>query len=231
ELLAGETGHLLVALSALGGLILTASGLYLWWPRPGRWRQTLALRAGAFGRARWLDYHNVPTVWLFVPYLVVLVTGLYLQRSDWIDPLVEPLSEIRELDNSASASSPPGACAAATGIDEAIALARTGRDPAEVIKAIWRPSGPQTPYFIELNAPGRNPRAGASVIWVDRNCPRVISVRDLSTLTTAETVKSWLWPVHTDLGLGLVGQGLVFLTGLLMTALFATGAVLWWQRR
>jgi uncharacterized iron-regulated membrane protein len=231
ELLSGETGNLIVALVAVTAIVLTLTGLYLWWPRPGRWGHIFMVRKDARGAAQLLDLHNVPTVWLFVPYLIILLTGLYLQKSDWIDPLIKPLSEIRELQDSETASAAIGACAKATTIDGAIAIARKDRDPREAIKTIWLPSGPQTPYFIELSANSADPRKGGTVIWVDRNCPQIVSQREASAMTAGETIKAWLWPLHADLGLGLFGQILVAAVGLLLAGLFATGTLLWLKRR
>lgn len=231
ELVSGEIGQSVVAVAGLIGLLLTVTGLYLWWPRPRRWRQALMLRRNAHGPALLLNYHNVPAIWLLAPYVVVLITGLYLVKPSWIDPIVSTFSEIRELRHFETASAPPGACGASTSLDKAIEIGREGRADTDLIRTIWRPNGPQTPYFIEFQSESANPRAGGSVVWVDNNCPKIITQREYLTLTTAETIKSWLWPLHTNLGLGVFGQFLVFATGVLMACLFVTGLWLWLIRR
>lgn len=230
ELLSHEVGQLIVSLTGVIGLVSIASGAYLWWPAKGRWSQSLRLRRNATGLARFRDLHNVPAAWLLVPAAIVIFTGVYLHQPSWVDPMIKPFSDIRELQDTENASSPQGACAQKTTLDQAIALALEIQ-PEAVVRQIWLPSEPRTPYFVELRARGTNPRASGTGIWVDQNCPKRVSVRKYQDLTAAETLKAWLWPIHTDLGLGIVGQCLVFLSGILLPFLFVTGIIMWQRRR
>jgi uncharacterized iron-regulated membrane protein len=74
-------GDLLLEVLAVWGIVLVASGLYLWWPRKksqpaARGRRLLSIRLSARGRARWRDLHAVPGVALSMILLFLLVTGL-----------------------------------------------------------------------------------------------------------------------------------------------------------
>ncbi|RXZ82918.1 PepSY domain-containing protein [Paenibacillaceae bacterium] len=84
ELVIGGTwANRLVELAACWGIILTASGLYLWWPRGKRalWGTILPRlgkdKHGKRGsRQFWRDLHAVPAFWLSIFILILILTGL-----------------------------------------------------------------------------------------------------------------------------------------------------------
>jgi uncharacterized iron-regulated membrane protein len=72
-----------LALEILGcwGIVLLASGVFLWWPRKKRsemrsGRGLFTLRLGKAGRARWRDLHAVPGVVLSVLLLFIVLSGM-----------------------------------------------------------------------------------------------------------------------------------------------------------
>lgn len=71
--------------AAFGALALLSllSGLWLWWPRGGRWRQALRWRAASHGVRRLRNWHEVIAVWLSLPLLVLTVTGIWLSVPGW----------------------------------------------------------------------------------------------------------------------------------------------------
>jgi uncharacterized iron-regulated membrane protein len=50
-------------------------------------------------------------------------------------------------------------------------------------------------------------------------------------MSAGETAKSWMWPIHADLLLGWVGKTILFLAGLMLPLLFATGLLFWLKTR
>ena len=75
-------GDMLLEILAGWGLVLAASGVYLWWPR--RTRETgervgkaiVVPRLAKRGRARWRDLHAIPGFVLSLGLVFVLVSGL-----------------------------------------------------------------------------------------------------------------------------------------------------------
>ena len=71
------------------GMVLLASlltGLWLWWPRgtfPGRWRRAFAISLRSRGVQLWLALHNLAAVYLFVPLLLLAVSGVILAQPTW----------------------------------------------------------------------------------------------------------------------------------------------------
>lgn len=76
ELMLGTVGDRLVELAAGWGVVLTVSGLYLWWPRGRSARGVLWPRLNARGRLFWRDLHAVLGFWGSLLLLFMLLSGM-----------------------------------------------------------------------------------------------------------------------------------------------------------
>src|SRR4051812_48361366 len=70
RLLGGDAGKTVVSCAGAAMMLLTMSGLYLWWPVK---RVSIDLRAG--GRRAWFDVHNAIGVVSFLGLFVLALTG------------------------------------------------------------------------------------------------------------------------------------------------------------
>jgi uncharacterized iron-regulated membrane protein len=70
-LLIGNVGDVLIEIAASLGLILIATGLYLWWPRRSALPDTAAR-----GRGWWRSMHGTAGVWVAAMLVVFLISGL-----------------------------------------------------------------------------------------------------------------------------------------------------------
>jgi uncharacterized iron-regulated membrane protein len=76
-LLLGAFGDYVVEIAAGFGVLLIASGLYLWWPRDGqRLRQALLPAVATGGRRHWRNVHGAIGAWLAPFLLFFFVSGL-----------------------------------------------------------------------------------------------------------------------------------------------------------
>jgi uncharacterized iron-regulated membrane protein len=76
-LLLGTAGDYLIEIAAGFGVLLIASGLYLWWPRDGRGlRQALLPGVATGGPRRWRNVHAALGAWLAPLLLFFLGSGL-----------------------------------------------------------------------------------------------------------------------------------------------------------
>ena len=75
-LLIGTVGDRLIETAASLGIVLIATGLYLWWPRRGGIRAALVPNLAARGRALWKSLHATVGLWSSVLLLAFLVSGL-----------------------------------------------------------------------------------------------------------------------------------------------------------
>lgn len=76
-LLAGTFGDYLIEIVAGFGVLLIASGLYLWWPRDGKTlRQALLPAVAAAGPRRWRNLHGAIGAWAAPFLLFFFLSGL-----------------------------------------------------------------------------------------------------------------------------------------------------------
>ncbi len=75
-LLAGEIGSHVVELVACWTLVMMATGVWLWWPRTWKARGVFVPRIAAGGRRMWRDLHAIPSIFLAVFVILLVMTGL-----------------------------------------------------------------------------------------------------------------------------------------------------------
>jgi uncharacterized iron-regulated membrane protein len=210
-------------------ILSTAAGLYLWWPIHYNWRSAFTPEREAHGLRRLLDFHNLAAICLVVPLLILVLTGIYLAYPGSIDPALSLVSVARAPDNTALAqASKPGACASPTTPGQALTLAQA-RFPSARFVSLALPKN--QPYVVRLAPPNNVGDKGQTLVFVDRECPTVLTVIDGEIGVAAETFKALMHPLHRYLMLGHVGQALAFLAGLLLPLSFVTFLLLWLHRR
>jgi len=216
------------------GLVMILSmltGLYLWWPRNHNWRAALTPKLGAAGRRRLLDLHNVFAVWLYVPLFVLVFTGVYIIKPQWLDPAIALVSVPRTPDTAALArASKPGACAAPITPGQAADLAQA-KFPNSKFVLMVTPEQSQEPFRVQLAPPNNIEVKGSTIVLIDRECPVILTAIDGEWRNFSESFRSASFVLHKDLMLGRVGSAIVFLAGLLMPLSFATGVMLWLGKR
>ncbi|MEL7939948.1 PepSY-associated TM helix domain-containing protein [Pseudomonas delhiensis] len=67
-------------LALCGGVLCLSllSGLYLWWPGRRNWWAAANLRRGSRGTRRLREWHNLCAAWLYLPLLLIALTGAWL---------------------------------------------------------------------------------------------------------------------------------------------------------
>jgi uncharacterized iron-regulated membrane protein len=221
-------GRDLVAYAGLFFVVSLLTGLYLWWPRDGKWRRALSYRRGSTGRMRLLSLHNLAAVWLLVPTFVVTLTGVYILKPHWFDPVLGQLSPLRGLDIDATSRVSAGACNSPTTAAQAIDLARD-LAPDQLLRLV---SMPHDAAYIQvgLRRSIDSPRAQSTEVWVDARCPKILQARVAGDLSWTEWLASNMLPLHGALGGSLIGSVLVFLIGIVFPVLFVTGFMMWRRR-
>jgi uncharacterized iron-regulated membrane protein len=224
-------GRGVVAWIGLAMIISMATGLYLWWPRNRNWRMAFSFKRGARGRRRLIDLHNIFAVYLYLPLFILAFTGVYFVRSEWIDAVVSLVSVPRMPDPDALArSSAPGSCPARTTPGQAVALAQA-RFPATRFGLLNIPRQSDKAYEVELLSPDSFAFAEATKVFVERECPNILTVIDGKTAVAAEAFQAATRGLHHDLMLGGFGRALVFVSGLVLPVSFVTGLLLWLEKR
>lgn len=230
SLLGGELG---VKVVGWGGVALAASlvsGLVIWWPARGRWRQALRLRGGVSTVRRVYDLHTVFGALGAVLLLILALTGSALALPDLVKPMIASVSPLTPVPRPAV---PPPAEAAGPRLDADAAIARAMQAfPDAQVRWIDTPATDGGLYRIRLRQPGEpGDRFPDTLVWIDSTRGEIVARRDPRHFSAGDTVWQWMHPLHSGEGFGLVGRLLVCLCGVLPVLLAVTGLWRWLDKR
>ncbi|WP_263366285.1 PepSY-associated TM helix domain-containing protein [Edaphobacter bradus] len=211
NLLSGKIGNRIVTWSTFGLLLLSLSGIILWWPRKVfRFQRTPSLVR--FNR----DLHYSVGFWSFLAMFAFSITGLALhyQTGKLLNLLNTP----------ATAASMPGHGTSIEG------MLRTAREalPGSTIPRLLLPEKAGDPVFIYQRFPEDRTPAGRSFTTLDPKTGAVLSFGSTRTAPLLQTaLVQWTREIHTGTILGFPTQIAASFFGLMLSVLAITGSVIW----
>jgi uncharacterized iron-regulated membrane protein len=221
----------IVALSGMLLIISTLTGLIVWWPLTGRWRQALAFKTGT-GKIR-LNYelHRLSGFYTLIIMIPVLFSGVYMVAPQHVVPLIEMFSPVTYRYWFKSLS--PDYKKEMIDMEQAVAIA-IKQYPNGSPNIIYGATEPTKTYMVCLDGvdvPGSILERRCTVI--DSYNGKVLDLDDpsLPNATAGEIFTHWQWPLHSGQAFGMTGRVLIFITGLICPILFATGIIRWLQKR
>ena len=227
-LVGGRDGRSIVGWMGVGMTFLGISGLILWWPRKGAWKNSL-WRKNARGFVFQRQLHSTVGVLGWVAFIAVSFTGVAISFPQTItagfqgvfggDPPQPRIANIEPIANT-NAINP----------DQAVEVA-LGAVPAARLSSMNLPAKADEPYRINLIADSA--LAGAPLInaVVDPYRSQVLSVRDPRGFKFGDTLMAWQRTVHDGRAWGAIWAFLVFFSGLMPPLFAVTGTAMWWMRR
>jgi uncharacterized iron-regulated membrane protein len=227
HLLAGKTGEQILGWSGTGAILLSVLGIVLWWPKPGRWKQALAVKwqAGAF--RVWFDTHRVVGAVAVVFIVMTAVTGSALALYEIVtEPVLIGLTGKGTRQPAPKSSSSREARAS---IDAMLAQAGAMFPDARITR-ITLPSKADGAVGVRLRLNGEIHQFGRSFVWFDQYDGKILRVDNALTAHRAIQIQSWLFPLHTGTYGGIMTQWLQVLVGLSLSFLTMSGAWLWFKR-
>jgi uncharacterized iron-regulated membrane protein len=230
SLLLEDPGHWIVGALGLLGLISFGTGLYLWWPRAGAWRKALSFhwqrRAVPFN----FELHRISGFYLLVVLIVVTGSGIYLATPQPIDAAVEALTEATPYPESMQVNAPFRGAPRQT-LQQTAKIVRD-RIPAAVLTGFYIPLRDDESYTAYFRGPDEpDSTFGRSALWIDPYTGKVLYERSYVRLGAMDRFLALQILLHNGEIAGTLGEWIVFLSGIVMTALFATGVYLWWAKR
>lgn len=225
-LMSGEAGKAVIAVQGVALMLLTMTGIVLWWPRAtlsAFWHAVSVRRGGnwpkfSFQLHRAAGFYTAPVL------LVLAFSGVYFNMPAWVAPLIKvagPVTPNAKVLNLSSAD------ARRIGPGEAMAAAQA-RYPEGRVSRVGIPAKPEQPYEVRVRQPGElRHGAGATRVSIDAGSGAVLRVLDPLAARGGDWVVSTLYPLHTGEAFGLAGRILVSVAGLTPLAFFITGLVVW----
>ncbi|WP_019868415.1 PepSY-associated TM helix domain-containing protein [Methylovulum miyakonense] len=228
----GRLGFDTVCFFGLFLFISALTGLYLWWPRWGKFKKSVTIKRGASPERFYFDLHKTTGFYSSIILLILAFTGFSFSYADYIKPLIRSFSAVKEkhletpdVKSKVIANAPP------LSIAQAVAQAGTIFPDAE-LRGAETPDGKDGVYCISKRQPGEaNRKWPRSKVWIDQYSGKVLAVQDPDQFTAGETFLNVLWPLHSGEALGLAGRILWCVSGLAPLALYVTGILRWRQKR
>jgi uncharacterized iron-regulated membrane protein len=227
--LGGRTGRPIVGWMGVGMTFLGITGLILWWPRKGAWKNSVGVKKNARGAVWHRQLHQTVGVFGWVAFVAVSYTGVaisfpqthiaFFQSVFGGDPPQPRIGNIEPLPNTV-----------AIDVDQAVALAMKAAPEARLSSVNVRREEDE-PYRINLIAD--NAVAGAPVIntVVDPYRSEVVQLRDPRTYKLGDTLMAWQRTVHDGRAWGPIWAFLVFFSGIMPPLFVVTGTAMWWLKR
>lgn len=213
NLLMGKTGRSLTGIIGAALLLLSLSGLFSWLAGRRDWKRTLAPPPGGTWRRVTYHWHVFAGLWVNLFLVVVSLSGIALAYPDTL--LRKPSAKIRASRATTDDLRP---------LDDYVRAA-VAAVPGGAIRELRVSNRGRSAVSASISAPGDIRPKGGSVVLLDRQSARVLSVSHSSTLADLANAihKTELggWPVR--LGWSLLGLAPAFL--------FVSGLQIWWNRR
>lgn len=233
--LSGRTGFQLVGLLAIVLLVSVVTGVYLWWPVAGRFRQALRMQRSQSRLRRLFDLHRISGIYLCAVLSLMALTAAFLVFWPQIESAHAYVTGARlnfAGDAERLRSSCTGEESSVVGARDAVAMAREVF-PGSSVRLIEVPGDLSQPYIVRLLDPSQVFTTFYSFgrVSIDPCSGKVLSVHSPQDMSFTEFLIPISWSIHSGHALALPGRILLFLVGFTPLLLFLTGLCLWRERR
>lgn len=229
-LLLGVVGKIVSGVTACAFLIMSITGLILWFPRARLSALRAAFRIHYAGSMARLQFSTHKVLGFFAaPILIVLAfSGLYFNQPDWALPVVKSVMTVSKNDRVTNQPTVDGTMlTVAEAMQHAQALYPTAR-----LSRITLPKNPSDPYEIRARQPTEiQENDGATRIKIDAYSGQVLQVRDPLKGASGDVFLSWMFPLHSGEAFGLLGRIFISLFGLMPLFFAITGWLMWRRKR
>ncbi|QFR48613.1 PepSY domain-containing protein [Sulfurimonas lithotrophica] len=228
-LLMGSLGRNIIGIAGILWLVITITGLYLWWPKNRKFKMALSIKKDANPIRFNFDLHRVSGVYSLIIVFVVTFTGVYIVYPQYFKPVVNVFSPIE--DSSKSITSKVLLNDSPISVEKAL-LSANKIFPDAKLMAIGLPIEKQDTYRIYKRQEGEVRKSkGKSVVWIDQYNGEIIKVKSPKSMSAGETFINWQFPLHTGEAFGMAGRLLVFASGVVTLLLVITGTIIWYRKK
>lgn len=230
SLLLGGTGRTIVGLAGLAWLIVTLSGIYLWWPKNGKFKRALLLKRDGNSIRFNLDLHRVSGIYTAIILVVVTFTGVYLIFPEYIKPVVEVFSPLEKKPDDLI-SIPTLKETKTISVEEAIIIANR-TFPDGKLSHIGLPIDAEDVYKVYKRQEGEVRKIkGKTTIMIDQYSGKVLNIQDPLKVSAGQSFINWQFPLHSGEALGITGRLMIFASGIVTVILLITGTILWFKKK
>jgi uncharacterized iron-regulated membrane protein len=229
-LMAGDAGKVIIAVQGVALLLLTLTGIVVWWPKmtlSAFWHAISVRRGGNWPKFSF-QLHRAAGFYAAPVLLVLAFSGLHFNMPDWTTPAIRavaPLTKNEKVSNASPKDAPR--------IDAGAAMAAAqARYPEGRVSRIGVPGKPDQPFEVRVRQPGELRHGdGATRVSVDARSGVVLRTIDPLVARGGDWFVSTLYPLHTGEAFGVLGRILISVVGLTPLLFFITGLTVWLKFR
>lgn len=227
-LLGPKPGLMVNGIGAALLLLLTATGLFIWWPGVRAWRRGFFIDISKSWKRINYDLHNVTGFWTLAIVSFWAISGVYFAwpreftaALNKIAPITQPLPPVKV---------EPSATGTRADLRKILERAHA-LSPHAHLAAVSIPPRPQTPLLVYLSR-----RDDGSLLEADYLYFHPRTGRHLATWQRGVTQSFGDWviwamhPVHFGTQWGLAVKVIWFLLGMSLPVLVVTGVWMYWNR-
>ena len=228
RLLSGDTGEMIVGVGGLALVVLSISGVYLWWPGRKRLRRGFKINFSARGRRLQFDLHRVAGICAMGFLCLIGLTGAGMAFSPTSERLLNRITASPPRPPQPTSIPRPGVQPAA--LDLVLDNADKALPGAETVM-VNLPQTPTAPFVVRKRLPGEWHPNGRSIVYLDQYSGATLQVRNALAAPTGTRLLNSLYPLHTGHLAGMLTRLLHLFVGLAPLLLFSSGLLMWRARR
>jgi uncharacterized iron-regulated membrane protein len=223
HLLAGEAGKQIMGWSGMLLLVLSISGIVLWWRA-----KIFRVRIGSATRFNF-ELHNTLGVLSSVFLFIFAWTAICIHWE-------RPIGRLAQAKSSASATKPaapeaPKMGAAPLSPDRLLEIAHQTLPDAKIM-FLQMPTRPKQPASLALKFPEDHTPLGRTRMSIDAYSGKVLRVQSSREMSSPmKYAQMWNREIHTGDILGMPTRILAAFFSLMLPVLAITGPLIWWNRR
>ncbi|SJM92510.1 PepSY-associated TM helix domain-containing protein [Crenothrix polyspora] len=235
-LLGRDTGRITVGILGLLGFISVLTGLIVWWPLTGKFKQALTIKRSAGSMRRIFDLHKTIGFYVSFVLLSTFFSGVYMNLPDPVNTVAKLFTPIHRPD--VFESMPPeihstrpinGQHTVSLSAVENIVQKNypSGR--------LWMLNAPKNSFDVFVVMKRDVDKVGQFIGYqdfaIDQYSGQIIKTYTAGTGSAGDVLLDWQWPLHSGHAFGWTGRILVLLAGLACPVLYVTGVMRWLQKR
>ena len=226
SLLINENGLIIVGIVGVFLTISVLTGLIVWWPLTGKWRQALTIKRSLSVKRLNYDIHKTFGFYSTLVLMALLVSGIYFNLPEqfvWLVERFSPVSKPKQFMSTPQNQSP-------VTIDRALNIVRE-RYPNEKFYWFSTPNGERGSFVFTLHQQVAGLFTGRHQVVLDQYSGATLADLSPSSGSSGQMFIQWQWSLHSGHALGMPGRILVLLAGLACAVLYVTGVIRWLQKR
>jgi uncharacterized iron-regulated membrane protein len=229
-LLLGRVGLVVNGVGAIFLLLLTFSGLALWWPGIRNWKRGFGVKLNASWKRINYDLHSAVGFWTLAIVSIWSVSSINFAWPQQVGRFVNRFSSVSSLQPPQIQISPPAAGYKQLPLSQLIHQGESA-SPNATFYGFFLPRSPRTPVTVLMARANPGNFYKMDYVLVDQYRGKTLTVwhRGVNP-TLGSKFLSWLGPLHFGTQWGVAVKIIWFLLGISLAVLSISGPIMYWNR-